>query len=128
MTAIQTNGTSDDHASPTLSIPPSSTSINVKIIDVCTIGDVQTKALFTPPVPGFDKYDGAPSFVFLLEHPSGQKLLFDLGIRKDWENLDSAIVERLKQGDYRVDVEKGIAEFLDEAGIGKENINAIIWR
>ena len=128
MTVIQNNGTSDDHASPALSIPPCSTSINVKIIDVCTIGDVRTKALFTPLVPGFDKYDGAPSFVFLLEHPSGQKLLFDLGIRKDWENLDSAIVERLKHGGYRVDVEKGIAEFLDETGVGKENISAIIWR
>ncbi len=128
MTTMQTNSTSDAHASPLVRVPPSSTSIEVKIIDVCTIGDARTDALFTPPVPGFDKFGGAPSFVFLLEHPSGQKLLFDLGIRKDWENLDSAIVERLKEGGYRVDVEKGIAEFLDEAGIGKENINAIIWR
>ena len=127
MAAIQTNGTSHEATSP-LNIPPSSTSIDVKVIDVCSIGNVATKALFMPPVPGFDKFDGAPSFVFLLEHPSGQKLLFDLGIRKDWENLDSAIVERLKEHGYRVDVEHGIAEFLDEAGVGKESINAIIWR
>ena len=128
MTAIHTNGTSHEAASPPLRIPSSSTSINVKVIDVCSIVDIPTKALFTPPVPGFDKFDAAPSFVFLLEHSSGQKLLFDLGIRKDWENLDSAIVERLGQHGYRVEVEKGIAEFLDEGGIGKENINAIIWR
>lgn len=128
MAATQTNGTPHEAAPPTLSIPTSSTTINLKVIDVCTIGNVPTKALFTPTVPGFDVFNGAPSFVFLLEHPSGQKLLFDLGIRKDWENLDSAIVERLKQHGYRVDVEMGIAEFLDEADVGKENINAIVWR
>lgn len=128
MAATQTNGTSHEGAPPALSIPTSSTTINVKVIDVCTIGNVPTKALFTPIVPNFDVFDGAPSFVFLLEHPSGQKLLFDLGIRKDWENLDPAIVERLKQHGYRVDVERGIAEFLDEVGVGKEHINAIVWR
>ena len=128
MATTQTNGTSHEAAPPALSIPTSSTTIDVKVIDVCTIGNVPTKALFTPAVPGFDLFNGAPSFVFLLEHPSGQKLLFDLGIRKDWENLDPAIVERLKQHGYRVDVEMGIAEFLDEVGVGKESINAIIWR
>jgi hypothetical protein len=27
-----------------------------------------------------------PVLTFLLEHPSGQKLVFDLGIRKDYQN------------------------------------------
>lgn len=128
MAATQTNGTSHEAAPPALNIPTSSTTINVKIIDVCSIGNVATKSLFTPTVPGFDVFDGAPSFVFLLEHPSGQKLLFDLGIRKDWENLDSDSVERLKKHGYRVDVEMGIAEFLDDVGVGKGNIDAIVWR
>ena len=128
MARTQNNGTYQEAAPPALNIPTSSTTINVKVIDVCSIGNVPTKSLFTPTVPGFDVVNGAPSFVFLLEHPSGQKLLFDLGIRKDWENLDSASVERLKQHGYRVDVEIGVAEFLDEVGVGKENVDAIIWR
>ena len=122
------NGSSHEAPRSALTIPPSTTIIDVKVIDVCTIAGVPAKALFQPPIPGFDVINPAPSFVFLLEHPSGQKLLFDLGIRKDWENLESTIVERLKHHGYQVGVEKGIAEYLDEARIGKENVNAIIWR
>lgn len=119
-------GTNAAHAD--LNIPPSSSTLNVKMIDVSTISGIPTKALFQPPVPGFDLINPAPSFVFLLEHASGQTVLFDLGIRRDWENLDPAIVERLATHGHKVSVEKGVSEVLDEAGIGKDNINAVIWR
>ena len=127
MAPAQTNGRANaGHAA--MSIPPSFTTINVKIIDVSTIAGVPAEALFQPSVQGFDVINPAPSLVFLLEHPSGQKLLFDLGIRKDWENLDPAIVERFTKHGHKVSVEKDISEVLDDAGIGKDNINAVIWR
>ena len=119
---------STNTAHATLNIPPSSSTVNVKMIDVSTIAGIQAKALFQPPVPGFDLINPAPSLVFLLEHASGQKVLFDLGIRKDWEKLDPAIVERFAAHGHKVSVEKGISEVLDEAGTGKDNINAVIWR
>lgn len=112
-----------------LSIPPSSISVTVKVIDVCTIYDVPADALFAPPVPGVKQLPPAPSFVFLIEHPSGQKILYDLGIRKDWQkNLAPGILARFKKVGYRPSVEKNVSEVLEEAGIGKENINAVIWR
>ena len=110
------------------SVPPSSTSVTVKIIDVSTISNVPADALFTPPVPGIKYVSPAPSFCFLIEHPSGQKVLYDLGIRKDWENLAPAIVSRFKKVGHQPSVEKNISELLDESGIGKEKINAVIWR
>ena len=113
---------------PSLNIPELSTIIRIKIIDICTISNVPAKNLFTPQVNGLEKANACPSLVFLLEHPSGQKILFDLGIRKDWENLDPAVVERLKGHGYGVEVETGIPEFLDDGGVGKENIDAVIWR
>lgn len=109
-------------------IPTGSTCIQVKLIDICSISNVGTKSLFTPPVPGFDKIGSAPSFIFLLEHPSGKKLLFDLGIRKDWENLHPVVAERLHAGTHTLEVQKDIDEFLDEGKVGKDNIDAVVWR
>lgn len=111
-----------------MNIPSSSVSVSVKIIDVSTIDNVPAQAIFTPPVPGIQTLAPAPSFCFLLEHPSGQTVLFDLGIRKDWHNLAPAIVERFKKVGHKPSVEKNIADLLDEAGTGRENVNAVIWR
>ena len=127
MAATQSNG-SANAAHAALNIPQSTSTINVKMIDVSTIAGIPAKTLFQPVVPGFDLINPAPSLVFLLEHASGQKALFDLGIRKDWENLDPAIVERFGTHGHKVSVEKGVSEVLDEAGIGKDNIDAVIWR
>ena len=111
-----------------LRIPASSVTIAVKIVDVSTISNAPAYALFTPPVPGYTTAPPSPSFVFLLEHPSGRKVLFDLGIRKDWQNLAPAIVERIAQIGHKPSAEKNVSEVLDEAGVGKENIEAVIWR
>lgn len=113
---------------PALNIPSSTTAVSVKIIDAANISNVPAHALFTPGVSGFTVVNDAPSFSFLIEHPSGAKVLFDLGIRKDWENLSPAIVERFKVVGHQPRADKNISEILDEAGIGKQSINAVIWR
>ncbi|ETN39000.1 uncharacterized protein HMPREF1541_07042 [Cyphellophora europaea CBS 101466] len=110
-----------------IDIPPGSGCVKVKIIDICSICNIGTKSLFTPPVPGYDVIASAPSYIFLLEHPSGKKVLFDLGIRKDWENLHPVVAERLQSGTHVVKVEKDIDEFLSEHEINKKGINAVIW-
>ena len=126
------NGTSNGTSNATkaqLNIPDSATSISVKIIDVSTISNVPADALFTPPVPGVKTMSDCPSFCFLLEHPSGQKVIYDLGIRKDWETgLAPAIVERFKLAGHKPSVEKNVSEVMDESGLGKHNIKAVIWR
>jgi hypothetical protein len=111
-----------------LNIPASSNTVSVKIIDICTISDVPSEKLFAPIIPGTKPVAPVPALIFLVEHPSGQKVLFDLGIRKDWENLSPAIVQRLKTVGHKPHIEKNASEFLDENGIGKESINAVIWR
>lgn len=115
-------------AVPTLNIPASSSTVSIKIIDISTIANVPMHALFTPLVHGIEVADDCPSYSFLIEHPSGQKVLFDLGIRKDWQNLAPAIVERFKKVGHRPMAEKNVSEVLDESGVGKDNIQAVIWR
>lgn len=96
-----------------------------------TVSNVAAGALFTPPVPGFKTTSASPSLCLLLEHPpSDQKVLFDHGIRKDWQNLAPAIVERFKRVGHLPSAEKNVSGSLnDKAGVGKENnSNAVIWR
>lgn len=115
-------------STPNLNIPKGSVCVQVKLIDICSISNVGTKSLFTPTVPAFDKISSAPSWIFLLEHPSGKKVLFDLGIRRDWDNLHSVVAERLQLGTHTIEVKKDIDKYLDECGVGKENIDAVVWR
>ncbi|KAJ4384559.1 hypothetical protein N0V86_000159 [Didymella sp. IMI 355093] len=88
----------------------------------------------TDPKNG-DQKDGksakfyAPDYVFLIEHTAtGDKFLFDLGIRKDLENLPPTIVKNvLPQFDCEP---KSPAEILQEHGTPDqqpENVKAIIF-
>ena len=69
-----------------------------------------------------------PSFSFLIEHPSSSRsLLFDLGIRKDWENLAPVTARRMKSMQCTFTVRKGVREQLEEHGVDVKAIEAIIW-
>jgi glyoxylase-like metal-dependent hydrolase (beta-lactamase superfamily II) len=54
-------------------------------------------------------------------------LLFDLGVRKDVENLSPRIIARMKAGNWQVTVQKDVREQLEENGINGKEIEAIIW-
>jgi hypothetical protein len=111
-----------------LGVPEGTTCVTVMLIDICSISKVGTKSLFTPPVPGFDSIGSVPSWIVLLEHPSGRKVLYDLGIRKDWEKLHPIVSQRLNGSTHEIVVDKDIDEYLDNVGIGKGNIDAVVWR
>ncbi|KAG4031518.1 hypothetical protein MFRU_009g02890 [Monilinia fructicola] len=68
-----------------------------------------------------------PAYSFLIENPSSRSLLFDLGVRRDWENLTPSITKRIKDGGWEVIVQKGVLEQLEEHGVSVANIEAIIW-
>ena len=114
---------------PPLNISDSKSVVNVHIINSTSrIKGIPFSVFTTPHYKGLDYLD-VPAFSFLIEHqPSGRKLLFDLGVRKDWENLPATIVKRIKDGGWTVTVEKGIAEILQEGGVAPKDIEAIIWR
>ncbi|OQV00217.1 hypothetical protein CLAIMM_05745 [Cladophialophora immunda] len=125
-TTVLANGASAKVKVP-LNIPSSSTSVSVKLIDVSSISNVAAEKLYAPQVTGYRTCKPVPSFSFLIEHPSGTKVLFDLGIRKDWQNMTPAIVKRIKECGYQPSSEKDVSEVLGEGGIDKDNINAVIW-
>ena len=114
---------------PSLNIPDSKSVVNVHIINSTSRMKCIPYSLFmTPSYKGLDTLD-APAFSFLIEHQSsGRKLLFDLGVRKDWQNMPSTIVKRIEDGGFTVTVEKGIADILQAGGVAPKDIEAIIWR
>jgi glyoxylase-like metal-dependent hydrolase (beta-lactamase superfamily II) len=115
-------------APPALNLPPGP-SVKVQIIDTTSRIQAPVSAFMGPSIPGHDCLR-APAFSFLIEQPSShRKIVFDLGLRKDWHNLPPAILTQLKPPTWSVDVQKNVADILQGNGVdvaGGE-IEAVVW-
>lgn len=93
-----------------------------------------------PPIRGHSTLN-CPAYSFLITHdaddddddngPSKRRprtILFDLGVRKDWENLAPKIGARIKEQGWSVSVEKGVSEILEDGGVGLGGVEAVVWR
>lgn len=109
-------------------IVPSGQTITVKLITPVNFGPSQLHRFMGPPVPGMDTILSNPSFSFLLEHSSGRKVVFDLGIRKDYQNYAPKIAEYIPTTNYDIEVSKNVIDILEENGIQAEGVEAVIWR
>ncbi|KIW30535.1 uncharacterized protein PV07_06274 [Cladophialophora immunda] len=110
---------------PLLNIPSGAT-VSVKIIDATTTIKVPLSLQMGPKIIGHDNLF-CPAYSFLVEHPSGRKLLYDLGTRKDLENLSPSIVSMMSAPGWDFKVEKDVAEILEANGVSTESIEAVIW-
>lgn len=69
-----------------------------------------------------------PSYSFLITHPStNRRLVFDLGVRQNWEENPKPVVDRIKKGGFKITVEKDVAQTLGENGVPTEEIESVIW-
>ncbi|KAK5113121.1 hypothetical protein LTR62_003700 [Meristemomyces frigidus] len=107
---------------PELNIPPSQHTVHVSIIDTTShVNDVRTKNFMDPPMPGLEILS-TPSYAFSIKRtdPSNptkyDHLIFDLGIRKDWEQGPKVLAEGAKSGRYTLVVEKNVIDILREHG------------
>lgn len=82
--------------------------------------------MVAPTIANFEE-SALPCFSFLIKHSSGRQLLFDLGVRKDWENSAAGLVSRIKDAKWGVKVEKDVATILEENSIPSKDIEAIVW-
>lgn len=68
-----------------------------------------------------------PAFAFLVEHStSGRRILFDLGIRKNYEEYPPVVREYHKAFQWETGPE--VFELLKDGGLDLNTIEAIIWR
>ncbi|KAK6398241.1 hypothetical protein LTR65_003321 [Meristemomyces frigidus] len=104
---------------PELNIPHSQHTVDVSIIDTTGyVSNLPIEAFMKPSIPGYDLMEDVPCYSFLVEHNNPEAkskydhLLFDLGVRKDWENGPKAVVDQVKGGGFKVEVEKNVVDIL----------------
>jgi hypothetical protein len=115
-------------AKPDLTLPLGSTAVSVKLINPVNFGPAILKRFMAPDVPGLETFPTSPSLSFLIEHPSGRKLVWDLGIRKDYANYAPKIAEYIPTTKYDINVTKSMIEILEENGVSGNDVEAVIWR
>ncbi|GKZ49505.1 hypothetical protein AbraIFM66951_002074 [Aspergillus brasiliensis] len=111
-----------------LNLPFSTETVSVFLIDTGARLDLPAEQFMTPRIPGYDRL-AVPSYSFLITHPSGQKLLFDLSLRKDYQNLAPPFRNLCTDPDsgWKVYSPQNVGDVLVENDVPLEEINAIIW-
>ncbi|KAJ7249431.1 beta-lactamase-like protein [Mycena rebaudengoi] len=114
-----------------LGIPPSTATVTVKAFDIAadpSKTSAPASALFRPILPGHERVS-FPFYAFLVEHAgvTTQRVMFDLGPRKDGENAAPPIAASFKSGEFTLPIDKDIVEQLVEGGIELKSIEAVIW-
>lgn len=115
-------------AAPSLALPPGVTA-KVQIIDTTSRIRAPVAAFMIPTIKGHSHLE-APAYSFLVEQPSSsRKILFDLGLRKDWQNLPPSIVNKLTPPDWVCEVQHNVAEILQSNGVdvAAGEIEAVVW-
>jgi hypothetical protein len=108
--------------------PPSNNIVTIKLINPVNFGPAQIHRFMSPPVPGLETFPTSPSLCSLIEHHSGRKLVWDLGIRKDYHNYAPKIRNYLPTTKYDIEVEQNLVDILKDHGIEGSDVEAVIWR
>jgi hypothetical protein len=113
-------------------VPAGEAVASIKLINPVNFGPATMKGLMGPPIPHVTKLGTdnsyAPSFSFLIEHSSGRRLVWDLGIRKDMQNYAPKIANYIPGRGYTFQQEKDVLDILEEGGVTGESVEAVIWR
>ncbi|KAL2882020.1 hypothetical protein SGCOL_002760 [Colletotrichum sp. CLE4] len=108
-------------------VPSSASTVNVRVIDSTSKIGVSMAGMVSHTIKGHS-WLSCPAYVFLVEHPpTGRKVLFDLGVRKDFEHLAPPIQHWMKESRTTCSVEKDVREILEEGGVEAGEIESIIW-
>ncbi|KAI1294488.1 hypothetical protein F5Y03DRAFT_372655 [Xylaria venustula] len=110
-----------------VTVPESTATAKVTIIDngARISGPL---SFFMEPVPECISFEGfgAPAYVFFVENQrSGRRVVFDLGIRKDPENLAPFVLAYHK--DFTIQGGEDVSEFLQKRGVELDTVEAVIW-
>jgi hypothetical protein len=109
---------------PILDLPISEQTVRVRMIDPGAVMTVKAESFIKPVQKGHELLN-LTCVAFLIEHePSGKKVMFDLGVRKDYWNLAPVIQRRLGAAipSLRVDGDKTPEVLLQKNGISLESI------
>jgi hypothetical protein len=112
-------------------IPSSDRTVNVKMISAGTAFGTASPFFAADPDLPHANTTVAAVYAFLLEHPhSGRRVLFDLGFRKDLDNLSPFIQKAFSGPDGKMPffVDKDVPDQLVDGNVTLDSIDTVIWR
>lgn len=109
-------------ASSPINFPPSPATVCVRLVDTTAILNVRAQAFVEPVQKGHELLNMRCA-AFLIEHePSGRKIMFDLGVRKDYWNYPAAVQKRLGAIIPSLRVDQDVTEVLTDGGVSLDSI------
>ncbi|KAI1487115.1 beta-lactamase-like protein [Biscogniauxia mediterranea] len=117
--------------SSTVEIPPSTATVSVSIINTGWVRGIPCSKWFSPRFEGLDIFNMC-SYAFLVTHDDAatgrrRRVLFDMGIRKDWQNVVPTWQRIFRDRAVELKVEKDVSEILADGGVDLNDIEAMIW-
>ena len=101
-----------------MDFPKSENVVRVRMVDTTTLMTGRAENFVKPVQPGHEIIN-ITDVAFLVEHEaSGKKMMFDLGVRKDYWNLPPVLQKRLGVVIPGLRVDKDVSEILEENGVG----------
>ena len=92
------------------------------MIDTTARMTVRAESFVQPVQPGHELLN-LSAVAFLIEHEaSGRKVMFDLGVRKDYWNYAAVLQRRIGSIIPSLRVDRNVSEILEEGGVGLEMI------
>lgn len=107
-----------------LDLPTGANTVRVRMVDTSCTLSIKADSFIAPTVPGQNYLDVVDQ-CFLIEHEAtGSKIMFDLGVRKDYWNLPPVVLHRLSLGVAvrSLDVPSDVPEVLAASGISVDGI------
>lgn len=105
-----------------LTIPVAQQTVRVRMVDTTAAMVVNAKSFIEPVQKGHELLN-LPVAAFLVEHhTSGKKVMFDLGVRKDYWHLPAGLQKRLSTLIPALRVDRDTTEILQDNGIQLDQI------
>ena len=117
---------------PDLHIPQSKHTVTVSVIDTTAHVALPASIMMEPSVPGYDTL-AACCYAFLIKHENPDAkgkydtMLFDLGVRKDFENAPKGVVDMMSSPGTKLEIEKNVIDILKDNGEDPTRVGGIIW-
>ena len=109
-----------------LGIPPSSATVDVKVFNAIASLTGLARTLVFPALPDRQTFI-INDYSFLIQH-NNDRVMFDIGFRKDYQNLAPYWTNFISSGVIEVDVEEDIPTQLQHGNISLDSVSAVIWR
>ncbi|EJT98780.1 Metallo-hydrolase/oxidoreductase [Dacryopinax primogenitus] len=100
----------------------------------CTVHPLVNSTLTIPEAYVLTPYSSTtaayrvPAFCFLVTHmPSGRRIMYDLGVRRDWKEAYPREVMLMARDMWAADAHAETAELLKQGGVDPESVDTIVF-